>query len=398
MLTDIVPMVNFDPPPTPALRVRRAKRVKRSSVKLEVEDSQSEGDHDHGFKETNLTVPWSIETNLTVPWNTETNLTVPWNTVTTAPAASTSTPRDSLTAIEKAQEKGSGYLLLENIDASVRADILKTICERFDSRDIKVGYDSVRKEISMSLPDYLREAGSVWMLTAVNWLSSHGHGRMLEPSPRCNMSGAYAGSIKEADWQIRPRNSKFPTVVVEMGTSKPYNQLLRDKDLWLQGTKGVCSAVVLVNLKVEKDSIMGFVELWRKDGSKSYHDIFPSSTAEEEKATVKEEEKEEEKEVDLVEALKNIFTPTPEPEDTKMTDGDKATHETEDDTPTVKDGESTVEGNRATPPDDPYLLASEIFGHAANLPVNMDPNTRLVLPLAELRDRIMASVTNGSSL
>ncbi|KAJ9262979.1 hypothetical protein DTO212C5_7752 [Paecilomyces variotii] len=52
-----------------------------------------------------------------------------------------------------------------------------------------------------------------------------------------NFTGIYAGSAKEPDWFMRPDSAQFPRVVIESGWSEPHPNLLRDKDLWMNGNK-----------------------------------------------------------------------------------------------------------------------------------------------------------------
>ncbi|KAJ9194545.1 hypothetical protein DTO164E3_7212 [Paecilomyces variotii] len=63
-------------------------------------------------------------------------------------------------------------------------------------------------------------------------LLAEGSGTKVE-----NFTGTYAGSAKEPDWFMRPDSAQFPIVVIESGWSESHPNLLRDKDLWMNGNK-----------------------------------------------------------------------------------------------------------------------------------------------------------------
>ncbi|KAK6346626.1 hypothetical protein TWF696_006746 [Orbilia brochopaga] len=87
----------------------------------------------------------------------------------------------------------------------------------------------------------------------------------LEPSIRIGeFEAPYAGSEKEPDWSVSPTEAAFPSVVLEVGVSEAYSQLLVDKDVWLIGSGGATKVVILVKVRRLGSSTAAFMEIWRQ--------------------------------------------------------------------------------------------------------------------------------------
>ena len=62
-----------------------------------------------------------------------------------------------------------------------------------------------------------------------------------------------------------------PTICLEVGYTEPYQELLQDAELLLEGTSGKIGRVILIKLeplaKGDTESKSGFVEVWKYDAS-----------------------------------------------------------------------------------------------------------------------------------
>jgi hypothetical protein len=70
--------------------------------------------------------------------------------------------------------------------------------------------------------------------------------------------GVYASSRKEPDQCILPTGCKLPSLVVESGWAESCTDLLRDKELWLNGGAGSVTVVIVIKWsKVSGNMVQG---------------------------------------------------------------------------------------------------------------------------------------------
>ncbi|KAK6362583.1 hypothetical protein TWF730_000040 [Orbilia blumenaviensis] len=80
--------------------------------------------------------------------------------------------------------------------------------------------------------------------------------------------GPYAGTSKEPVFFLAPAGAIFPSVAFETGPSESSPALLRDKDVWIDGSRRA-TKVVIIKSKCPSNpehQHTYYMELWRKSG------------------------------------------------------------------------------------------------------------------------------------
>jgi len=76
----------------------------------------------------------------------------------------------------------------------------------------------------------------------------------------------YVNSVKVPDVAIFPGERSWPTVAFEFGYAEPYDELMEDVKLLLEGSEGKITKVVVIKLEPLREGEMkiraGFVEMW----------------------------------------------------------------------------------------------------------------------------------------
>lgn len=87
------------------------------------------------------------------------------------------------------------------------------------------------------------------------------------PSPTIRgFVGRYTESSKEPDFFLAPLGAPFPSIAFETGFSELGENLIRDKDLWIQGSGGATKVVILINIMRRPNTDHGYeasLEVWR---------------------------------------------------------------------------------------------------------------------------------------
>ncbi|KAJ6258288.1 hypothetical protein Dda_7209 [Drechslerella dactyloides] len=81
--------------------------------------------------------------------------------------------------------------------------------------------------------------------------------------------GQCAGSVKEPDYSIIPNSANFPSLVIEADMSAG-DELVRDKNIWIQGSGGATKVVLLLTVKLAGDSITAFLEICRPTSTQKF--------------------------------------------------------------------------------------------------------------------------------
>jgi len=120
------------------------------------------------------------------------------------------------------------------------------------------------------MPSFMHasESGANWLMEWIDMMNQSGDVQRKEikvviDATLDNFEGAYSGSKKAPDGMIYPVKRRWPSIALEVGYSQPYNSLLEDVSLLLEGSDGRIGLVILVKLVPLKDNEKsGFVELY----------------------------------------------------------------------------------------------------------------------------------------
>ncbi|KAF3916265.1 hypothetical protein ABW21_db0201810 [Orbilia brochopaga] len=166
---------------------------------------------------------------------------------------------------------------LSNIRPEIASKIVAELqSPSLEGRALRFSYDKTLEEVTITMPSSFHEFIFPWMhRVMVEWesvLPADHDDFFLIQEYNCFV-GRYEGFIKEPDFCLGPLQATFPSLVVEIGVPESYAQLLRDKDLWLQGSGGETKIVFLIKTK-RADPLVASFEIWRASGSEIYA-LFP---------------------------------------------------------------------------------------------------------------------------
>lgn len=63
---------------------------------------------------------------------------------------------------------------------------------------------------------------------------------------------------------MRPDSAQFPRVVIESGWSESHPNLIRDKNLWMNGNAEVQIVILLKWSKISGGRVKGYLEKWER--------------------------------------------------------------------------------------------------------------------------------------
>ncbi|KAJ6260481.1 hypothetical protein Dda_4707 [Drechslerella dactyloides] len=169
-----------------------------------------------------------------------------------------------------------GMMVFNGVDPKLAYEVSKVLSgPKWECRKIGFGYDARFNQIRLRLHNefgcakkYMKELWEQpWASLLPEDAGEHfihsGNPRMID------FDGPYKNCMQEPDYCVFPTLSngryRFPSIVIQEGTSDMHTHLIRDKDLWLNGTFGDTRVVILIEVTRIISGVQAVLEIWRKD-------------------------------------------------------------------------------------------------------------------------------------
>ncbi|KAG0130339.1 hypothetical protein HOY82DRAFT_609593 [Tuber indicum] len=169
-----------------------------------------------------------------------------------------------LRAIDQAIASGRSVpLVFKQLNPTVSSQVLQTLKDREDNNSNtpcpRIHFIAPDSYLRVVMPSALHESAVFWMHHELHsWIYQH----LLTPTAMSairvglvtqeNFLGIFKGSCKIPDLAYMPcvnrTRAQFPTIVLESGWTESETQLLRDCQLWQQGSAGGVRVVLLFKL------------------------------------------------------------------------------------------------------------------------------------------------------
>ncbi|KAG0635376.1 hypothetical protein HOY80DRAFT_1093753 [Tuber brumale] len=163
---------------------------------------------------------------------------------------------------EALETRNHELLVFRELDPKVSSEILDNLLHPIDKTTpfgCRIHFVAPDGYLKVVMPTPLHETAVSWLSGEVNWLVYYG---LLTPAAFGplrsglityeNFVGDFEGSSKTPDLSYNPHineiKREFPTIVLESGWAESEAQLLRDLQLWQEGSAGAVRIVILFKM------------------------------------------------------------------------------------------------------------------------------------------------------
>ncbi|KAK6346710.1 hypothetical protein TWF696_006825 [Orbilia brochopaga] len=184
-----------------------------------------------------------------------------------------------------------GIRIFDGVDRALAkqlSTIVSGTAAGYEGRFINFSYDASMQTVIIAMPSLAHECiaeftRSCWRAWEPKLPPDHEDNlaAMTRPLYEINVSDDIM-CVLEPEYSICYEKKKLPNLVIEAGPAEAYPQLIRNKDLWIYGTKCAVEVVLILKVSTLRDgTITAFLEIWRAEPETQRYIVLPKQENEE---------------------------------------------------------------------------------------------------------------------